>query len=590
MGVNLSLRVKLLILILSVVVGFGVAVGVYVSTRVAGDLDRELLKRGVSIAKHLAELSSEDFIEGNRLHLQFLAHEHQTTETDLRYILMTDRAGKLLAHSFGTTFPEELASVNRYVSGQEAVIVRLDAGGEMLYDIAVPVLDGRVGGIRVGMSAAPIRLAINTLIREILVAILIIGLLAFVVTLPVAQAIARPLSRLTQAIEGLSKGRRDLHLPADRRDEIGTLNEAFNQMTADVRLAEKRLAAQVHFLRVLMEDLPVPVFYKNAAGKMLGCNSAFAGFWGKSTDQIIGRSATELYPPEAARLHQEKDTEALRKGRPLTYEYAVAGADGLRHDIVFHKAPFRDEEGLPAGIIGVMHDVTLQRDVDRNKSEFISMVAHEFQTPLATILGFSELLHDDALGEEERKNALQLIIGKSESLSQMVDELLDLARLEGGCDLTITKAPCDLNRLLTENVDSFRKRIATHRFTLQLPPSPLVVEVDAKRIGQVVENLLSNAVKYSGETSSVHISADQDDQVCRIIIRDEGVGMSPDQVGRLFDKFYRGSPSRIAPRGTGLGLFITKAIIDAHQGNIGIDSVLSQGTTVTVELPLGAKT
>jgi PAS domain S-box-containing protein len=590
MGVNLSLRVKLLILVLSVVVGFGVLLGVYVSTRVAGDLDRELLKRGVSIAKHLAEICTEDFIEDNRLHLQFLAHEHQTTETDIRYILMTDREGKLLAHSFGTTFPAELATVNRYVSGQEAVIVRLDTGGEVLYDIAVPVLDGRVGGLRVGMSAAPIRLVVNTLIREILLAILIIGLLAFVVTLPVAQAIARPLSRLTQAIEGLSKGRRDLHLPADRRDEIGTLNEAFNQMTADVRLAEKHLAAQVHFLRVLMEDLPVPVFYKNMAGETLGCNSAFAGFWGKDADQIIGRGAAEIYPPEDASLHQGKDAEALRQGRPLAYEHAVTGADGLRHDIVFHKAPFRDEDGLPAGIIGVMHDVTLQRDVDRSKSEFISMVAHEFQTPLATILGFSELLHDDALGEEERKNALQLIIRKAEALSQMVDELLDLARLEGGCGLTIDKAPCDLNRLLTENVDSFRRRITTHRFSLQLPSSPLVAEVDVKRIGQVVENLLSNAVKYSGETSSVHVSAEHGGKVYRITIRDEGVGMSPDQVGHLFDKFYRGSPSRTAPRGTGLGLFIAKAIIDAHQGNISIDSVLHQGTTVTVELPLETKT
>lgn len=585
MGVNLPLRFKLLFLTLSVVVCFGAAIGFYVVARVTGDLSNELLKRGISIARHLAEISAVDFIEHNHLHLQYLAHEHQTAEADIRYILMINRDGELLAHSFGTTFPAELATVNRYGRGEEAVIKRLDTGGEVVYDIAVPVLDGRIGGLRIGISAEPINTAVNTLIREILVAILLIGILAFALTLPAAQAIARPLASLTRAINGLSKGRRDLQLPADRRDEIGVLNEAFNQMSTDVRQVEKRLAAQVHFLQVLMEDLPVPVFYKDQAGRMLGCNRAFADFWGKRIDEIVGRAAAELYPAEDASLHRGKDAEVLREGQSVVYEHAVTGADGKRHDIIFHKAMFRDEEGQPAGIVGVMQDVTLQREAGRMKSEFVSTVAHEFQTPLATILGFSEMLQDNALEESDRAEALKTIIRKSEALSQMVDELLELARLESGRQMTVDKEDCDLVRLLDEIVGGFRKRMATHHFNFAVPAAPLVIQADGKRLTQVIENLLSNAVKYSAPESTVHISAGLVGGRCNIAIRDEGVGMSPEQVEHVFDKFYRVTPAKTSPAGTGLGLFIAKSIIEAHDGEVRIDSVLGQGTTVTVSLP-----
>jgi signal transduction histidine kinase len=263
----------------------------------------------------------------------------------------------------------------------------------------------------------------------------------------------------------------------------------------------------------------------------------------------------------------------------------VNGVDGSRHDIVFHKALFRDENGQAAGIIGVMHDITLQRDADRSRSEFVSMVAHELQTPLAAILGFSELLHEGSLGERERKEALEVIISKSEALSQMVTELLDLSRLESGRPLSVDKEQCDISNLLTGSIDSFRKRIATHRFVPDLPKSPVMVTVDCKRIGQVMENLLSNAVKYSGAASTIHVSAHTEGDICRITVRDEGVGMSPNQLEHLFDKFYRAKQKKTAS-GTGLGLFIVKSIVEAHHGKIHIASVLGQGTTVTVELPV----
>lgn len=585
MRFNLSLRIKLLLLTLFVVCGFGAALSVYVVIRVSSDLTKELLKRGTSIARHIAENSTEFFIENDLLHLQLLAQNSKTTEADIRYVLMIDRAGELLGHSFGTSFPVELARVNHYAGSQDASIRRLDTGNEVVYDIAVPVLDGRLGGVRVGISAEPISHAVNALVREILLAIVFIGMLTFAITLPVAKAISRPLSRLTGAIEALTRGRRNLQLPVNRHDEIGVLNDAFNQMATDVHHAEKRLAAQVNFLQVLMEDLPVPVFYKDKTGRMLGCNRAFADFWGRSVDEIIGRSAEELYPPEDASLHSGKDAETLEGERPLAYERVVVGADGKRHDMIFHKTLYRDEDGKPAGIIGVMHDVTLQREANRLKSEFVSTVAHEFQTPLATILGFSELLNDNTLGESDRAEALKTIIRKSEALSQMVDELLDMARLENGRPMLIEKEDCDLVRLLDEIVAGFRRRVASHVFHFERSAAPLVVPADCKKLTRVIENLLSNAVKYSGAGSTVHIGAGMAGERCSIVIRDEGVGMTPEQVKQVFDKFYRANVTSKAPAGTGLGLFIVRSIVEAHRGEVRIDSSPGRGTTVTVFLP-----
>lgn len=172
----------------------------------------------------------------------------------------------------------------------------------------------------------------------------------------------------------------------------------------------------------------------------------------------------------------------------------------------------------------------------------------------------------------------------------MVTELLDLSRLESGRPLSVDTEQCDISNLLKESLDSFRKRIATHRFALDLPKSPVMVTVDCKRIGQVMENLLSNAVKYSGDRKYVAVAVRRASLGSRaaveISVEDHGIGLSPADRQRVFEAFFRADDDRVrARRGSGLGLSLVRHTIDAHGGRIGVESAPEHGTTFRIILP-----
>jgi PAS domain S-box-containing protein len=400
------------------------------------------------------------------------------------------------------------------------------------------------------------------------------------------QTITQPISALTRAVENVTAGKWEQKLPVSSNDELGSLTEAFNHMTSAVMCAEKKLASHVEFLQVLIDDIPIPVFYKDLDSIMIGCNHAYVNFWGKPKQDIIGEHSSHIYSEEDSLLHIRKDREMLEKQAPVSYEHSVVDAKGQTRQVIFNKAFYCDETGRPAGTIGVIQDVTEQRQADRMKSEFVSTVAHEFQTPLATILGYVELLQEGVLQQKGRDDALALIAKKTEALSEMVDELLDLARIEAGKGLMINLKPCNIGELLAEMVANFEKRTPSHQFFLKRPDQELFISADKVRIEQVVENLLSNAVKYSSPQSTITVNLVSDEHDCQVQIIDQGIGMTAQQQDKIFEKYYRVDSKDTAPAGTGLGLHITKSIVDAHNGKIDVDSAPGQGTTITFRIPV----
>jgi signal transduction histidine kinase len=246
----------------------------------------------------------------------------------------------------------------------------------------------------------------------------------------------------------------------------------------------------------------------------------------------------------------------------------------------------RRQGGAAVGTIIIMHDVTSERRIDRMKSEFISTAAHELRTPLSSIIGYSELLLSQSgnLDEEERKS-LDYINRKAWNLSKIVDELLDVSRIESGHALPLEKTSCDLNALLRQAVDTAGKLTGKHRFDLQVAEVPALLAVDVGKIEQVLENILGNAVKFSPQGGVIRVTGrDQADEY-RITVEDEGIGMTQEQVGKVFDKFYRADTSNTAVEGTGLGMSIVRHIVDAHGGHVEIESQKGRGTRVVVGLP-----
>ncbi|WP_432821765.1 ATP-binding protein [Trichloromonas sp.] len=248
------------------------------------------------------------------------------------------------------------------------------------------------------------------------------------------------------------------------------------------------------------------------------------------------------------------------------------------------------KDGENTGVITILRDVTRERAFDRMKDEFISTAAHELRTPLTSVLGFSEiLLHQEQYGITDPKLQLELlghISEKAEHLARIVDDLLDLGRIQAGRKIPLEKSLCKIRSLVEKVVTPYRNMAAGYDFEICLPPEPEEICVDPKKMVQVFENLVSNAVKYSPEGGVIRIAGDLSEGRYQLSVADPGIGMTPEQCGRIFESFFRVDASNTAVEGLGLGMTITKNIIEAHGGDIWLESEKGKGTTVFFVLPL----
>jgi signal transduction histidine kinase len=218
------------------------------------------------------------------------------------------------------------------------------------------------------------------------------------------------------------------------------------------------------------------------------------------------------------------------------------------------------------------------------KTELVSIVSHELRTPLASVLGFTALLLKREFDPPTRRHYLGIVDAQARRLAALLEDFLDVQRIEHeGVDLAEEKV--DLARLLHEQAQLYAAQSPKHRLELALPERPLTVRGDPGRLAQVVGNLLSNAIKYSPEGGKVELVAARRGDGVRIAVTDEGLGIPEDQQSRIFTKFFRGDAGATGITGTGLGLAVSREIVEAHGGSIGFDSDPGEGTTFWLELP-----
>ena len=224
------------------------------------------------------------------------------------------------------------------------------------------------------------------------------------------------------------------------------------------------------------------------------------------------------------------------------------------------------------------------RESERGKTELVSIVSHELRTPLASVLGFTALLLKREFDPPTRRHYLGIVDAQARRLAALLEDFLDVQRIEHeGVDLASEKV--DLARLLDEQAQLYAAQSPKHRLALELAERPLTVRGDPGRLAQVVGNLLSNAIKYSPEGGTVQLVAARSGEGVRIAVHDEGLGIPEDQQSRIFTKFFRGDAGATGITGTGLGLAVSREIVEAHGGSIGFDSDPGQGTTFWLELP-----
>ncbi len=225
------------------------------------------------------------------------------------------------------------------------------------------------------------------------------------------------------------------------------------------------------------------------------------------------------------------------------------------------------------------------RRLEKAKSEFVSVVSHEIRTPLTSIHGFSEILATKDMEPEKRREFYRIIQGESERLSRLITNLLNLSRIEAGLELN--RELVDIPRLVLEDVEFFQSQTDSHSLQYLGSRQVPMVYADPERLHQVMKNLLSNAIKYSPDGGPVEVSTEVEGKYVTISVRDQGIGIPPEELPRIFERFSRVEREEaLGISGTGLGLAIVKHLVELHGGKVTVHSEEGQGSTFTVYLPI----
>lgn len=350
-------------------------------------------------------------------------------------------------------------------------------------------------------------------------------------------------------------------------------------------------------LAAIVESSDDAIVSKTLEGRILSWNAGAARIFGYEAAEVIGKPITIIIPPE---LHDEERQilEQVRSGRRIDHFDTVrVTKDGRRVDISLTVSPVRDARGAVIGASKVARDITERkraeqalRDADRRKDEFLAMLAHELRNPLAPIRYALAAARMPGRTAEQRRRAEEVVERQVAHMSRLLDDLLDVSRVTRGT-LVLKKSRTELTSVIGAAIETARPYIDAkqHRLSLELPTQPVQLEADAVRLAQVFVNLLINAAKYTDPGGDIRVRATQLANEVLVAVRDNGIGIPPAVMPRLFTLFSRADPSGArTPEGLGVGLALVRGLIALHGGAVTASSEgAGRGSEFTVRLPLG---
>ncbi|PQV63400.1 PAS domain S-box-containing protein [Abditibacterium utsteinense] len=371
------------------------------------------------------------------------------------------------------------------------------------------------------------------------------------------------------------------------------LAQRVEESQSALAVANRQLLADKNLLQTVLHSMTDGVVVTDAGGKIQLLNPAAAALLPELGRNVVGQ--------KLARLVEDFSLAALPLAAHLEEAVVLYRGDiDAPRFIEARAAPLKTPDGALAGLVAVFADVTQRKNIEQAKSDFVSFVAHEMRSPLTSISGFSAMLQKSEnasntgglpIPAASKTRFLGLIHDESERLTRLINNLLDVARLEAGHVIELNRDACDFLRIANMALESQRAYSSRHTlkrdFDGDLPP----IFADADKVTQILINLLSNALKYS-PGGEVRLGARAVDNCLEVWVSDQGPGIAPEQRAVLFSRFGRapgeaqGAGSRAKPTGTGLGLFLTKHLVESHGGTLWVESQSGRGATFRFTLPL----
>lgn len=370
--------------------------------------------------------------------------------------------------------------------------------------------------------------------------------------------------------------------------DIALLNAFANQSALAIRNAGlyHDLSVQHERLAAVLAHSADGILILDAAERVQNFNEAVSRMTGWALNDALGQpgaAVVKLTTPQGAPLPFPP-----ADARASAAEGYLARRDGGRGPYVsLSAAPLRDAAGNLAGVVVNLHDMSAFREAEELKSTFLSVISHELKTPVALIKGFAETLsRDDAKPDPSTVREFgQIIADESDRLTRLIDNLLNAARVEAG-DISLSPVPeVPLERLAEQSAAAFRAQTDRHAIEVAFADGFPLVQADPHWMREVLDNLLANAIKYSPEGGKIRVAGTYDDASVQVAVSDEGLGLSADEQAHIFTRFYRAPNKKKMSKGAGLGLYLCKAIVEAHGGQIAVRSEEGKGATFTFSLP-----
>ncbi len=391
--------------------------------------------------------------------------------------------------------------------------------------------------------------------------------------------ITAPLRKMREAAFEVARGKFDTKVPILTHDEIGALGMALNQMGRQLKYNINALNQEKEQLASILNSMADGVITLNRDGTILVTNppaERFLQAW--YYQQGMYQDVGEELPSEVRDLFQR----AVSFEKEQFIEISLQGRTW-----VILMSPLYNQTYI-RGAVAVLRDMTEERRLDRLREDFIANVSHELRTPIAMLQGYSEAILDDiASSEEERKEIIKVIYDESLRMGRLVNELLDLARMQSG-NITLNKELVDFDALVNRVVRKFQGLAKDNQIILIANKEENIGEIflDPDRIEQVFTNLIDNAIRHTDANGKVEVLVKGQEKGIKIDIRDTGSGIPEEDLPFVFERFYKADKARTRGKsGTGLGLAIVKNIIDSHNGNISVHSKMDEGTTFTFVIP-----